>query len=109
MRFILNITLIIIIFMHAPLSSALSNDDYKSYLQVWDQKIKLASEYLKDAEEELKNGNEAIACKKQREAAKYGIEATESLIKAFKISGSTNDLSDLRVGINKWEELRDFC
>ena len=109
MRFFLNIILIIIIFIYAPLVSAFSNEDYKSYLDVWDQKIKLASEYLKEAEKELKDGNEAVACKNQREAAKYGIEATESLIKAFEVSGSTDDLSDLRVGISKWEELRDFC
>ena len=27
----------------------------------------------------------------------------------FKISGSTDDLSDIKLGLTKWQELKDFC
>ncbi len=90
------IILILIIFAFAPLVSAYDINEYKNQLDNWNQKIKLASESLEEAEKELKDGNEIQACLKQRKAAGYGIEATESLIKAFEISGSTDDLSNIR-------------
>ena len=75
----------------------------------WDEKSELASKYLKQAEEQLKEGDKSKGCKTQALAANYGIQATESLIKAFEISGSTVNLSDIKVGLNKWKQLRDFC
>ena len=48
-------------------------------------------------------------CVKQRKAAEVGIKATQSLIKAFEINSPNDDLSNIRVGLNKWKELRDFC
>ena len=83
--------------------------DFNDYMQIWNEKIELASQYLKDAESSFKNGDELQGCVKQREAAKYGVEATESLIKAFEISGSTSDMSNIESGLDKWKELRDFC
>ncbi len=108
-RNIIIIILIIIFFAYTPIVSANNAEKYKYYLDNWNQKIKIASESLENAEKELKNGNEIQACIKQREAADYGIEATESLIMAFKISGSTDDLSNIESGLNKWKELKDFC
>ena len=34
---------------------------------------------------------------------------TLSLIKAFELSGSTDDLSNIKSGLDKWKEIRDFC
>ncbi len=109
MNFIINFILIILIVFPVNPASAYSPEKYEDYLNNWNSKIKLASEFLDNAEKELKNGNEIQACLNQRKAAKYGIEATESLIKAFKESGSTDDLSNIKAGLNKWKELRDFC
>ncbi len=83
--------------------------DFDNYMNIWDEYIELASQYLKDAEFEFKNGEELQGCVKQRQAAKYGIKATESLIKAFEINGSTEDMSSLDSGLAKWRELSDFC
>ena len=64
---------------------------------------------LKEIETDLKEGSRAKVCAKQRKAANYGIEATESLIKAFKINGSNTEIDNLKAGLNKWRELRDYC
>ncbi len=101
--------ILLILFVHVSMATAYDAQEYNHYLDNWNQKIKLASQSLEDAEKELKDGNEMQACLNQREAAAYGIDATESLIRAFKISGSTDDLSNIKIGLKKWEELRDFC
>ena len=72
-------------------------------------KQKQASEKLKVIEQELKDGFRDTACERQREAAMYGIEATESLIKAFELNGSKNESDSIKAGLNKWKELRDYC
>ena len=86
-----------------------NKDDFESHMNNWNQNIKLASEYLDKAEKELKNGDAIQSCIKQKQAAKYGIEATESLIKAFKENGSEGDIKSFETGLEKWKELRDFC
>tara|TARA_Y100001968_G_scaffold180476_1_gene165315 strand:+ start:127 stop:369 length:243 start_codon:yes stop_codon:yes gene_type:complete len=68
-----------------------------------------ASKILKEIETDLKDGSREKVCARQRQAAKYGIEATESLIKAFKTNGSKIELENLQTGIDKWRELRDYC
>ena len=75
----------------------------------WDEKINLASQFLDKAEQSLKNGDALQACSDQSKASEYGIAGTRSLIKAFEISGTTDDLSNLESGINKWKEIGEYC
>ena len=84
-------------------------DGFETYMQSWNEKRELATKYLLDAEKALKEGDEASACVIQRKASKYGIEATQSLIKAMTINGSTDGLENFEAGLNKWRELGDFC
>ncbi|KGG15052.1 MULTISPECIES: hypothetical protein [unclassified Prochlorococcus] len=102
---------IIIIFFLITANQAFSDsgENFNTYLKEWDQKIKIASEYLEDAEKELKNGDAIEGCIKQRKAAEYGIQATQSLIMAFKENGSDGDINNVKAGLDKWKELRDFC
>ena len=83
--------------------------NYEYYMDSWNKNIALASNYLKEAETSLKSGDAIEGCIKQKKAAEFGISATESLIKAFEISKTTSDLSNIKSGLNKWKELRDFC
>ncbi len=101
--------LLLSLLLNTSPATASSETDFHSYMKVWDTKIELASQYLKDAESEFKRGDELQGCFKQTKAAQFGIEATESLIKAFEISGSTDDMSNINSGLEKWKELRDFC
>ena len=104
---ILILTLLILLAGDSVLAD--SGKEFDANLENWNEKISLASKYLEDAEKELKNGDAIQGCINQKKAAKYGIEATESLIKAFKESGSEQDISNIKSGLDKWKELRDFC
>ena len=84
-------------------------DRFEMYLSDFYQKQDKASKILKAIEIDLKDGSRDKVCARQREAAKYGIEATESLIKAFKINDSNIEIENLQAGLNKWKELRDYC
>ena len=83
--------------------------EFEFYLGDFYKKQELASQMLREIEKDLKIGSREKVCARQREAAKYGIEATHSLIKAFKINGSTTEIESLQAGLNKWKELRDYC
>ena len=112
MIFHLFLSFILILLSISPfvaLSSSAIANDFNSYMKVWEEKRTLATELLLDAEKALKQGDKTNSCASQRKASKYGIEATESLIKAMKINGSTEELQAFESGLNKWRELGDFC
>ena len=73
------------------------------------QKQEKASKLLKEIESDLRDGSNQRVCARQREAARYGIEATESLIKAFRKNGSKIETENFQAGLDKWRELRDYC
>ncbi len=100
---------IILSFTLTNTAFASTQDTFGDYMKVWNENIDLAREYLKNAENEFLNGDALQGCVEQRKAAGYGIKATQSLIKAFEVNGSTDDLSGVKAGLAKWEELRDFC
>ena len=79
------------------------------YLSDFYQKQEKASKILKGIETDLKDGSRERVCARQREAAIYGIEATESLIKALEANGSKTEIENLQAGLDKWRELRDYC
>ena len=86
-----------------------AESQFEIYLSDFYQKQERASKILKEIETDLKDGSREKVCARQREAALYGIEATESLIKAFKINGSKNQIKNVQAGLDKWRELRDYC
>ena len=79
------------------------------YLSDFYQKQEKASKLLKGIEKDLKDGSRERVCARQREAANYGSEAMESLIKAFKTNSSKTEMENLQAGLDKWRELRDYC
>ena len=86
-----------------------AESEFEMYLNDFYQKQEKASKLLKEIETDLKDGSRDRVCSRQREAASYGIEATESLIKAFKTNGSKTEMDNLQAGLDKWRELRDYC
>jgi len=109
MRHILILSLTFFIFLFFLLNPVKAETEFEMYLSDFYQKQDKASKILKEIEIDLKDGTRDKVCSRQREAAKYGIEATESLIKAFKINGSKVEMENLQAGLNKWKELRDYC
>jgi predicted RND superfamily exporter protein len=104
--FLLLIFVALLFFSITPVSA---ESEFDIYLSDFYQKQEKASKMLKEIETDLKNGSRDRVCARQREAANYGIEATESLIKAFKTDGSTSQMENLEAGLDKWKELRDYC
>ena len=109
MQRLLLLSLIFSFFLFISLIPVNADTEFDIYLADFYQKQERASKILKDIETDLKGGSKDRVCARQREAAYYGIEATESLIKAFKINGSKNQIENLQAGLDKWRELRDYC
>ncbi len=107
---ILTIVLLLLIGTNfAEAGIANDTEGFEYHMNIWNVNSTEASKLLKLAEKEFKKGDELQGCVKQRKAAELGIKGTQSLIKAFEINNSSDDLSNIRVGLNKWKELRDFC
>ena len=109
MKRLLLLSLIVSIFLFCLVKPVKAENEFEIYLSDFYQKQDKASKILKEIEIDLKDGSRDLVCARQREAARYGIEATESLIKALKINGSKTEIENLQAGINKWKELRDYC
>ena len=86
-----------------------AESDLEMELNIFYQKQQKASKILKEIESELKNGSRDRVCKRQRKAASYAIEATESLIKVLINNDSKTEIEKLQSGLDKWKELRDNC
>ena len=101
--------LLIYLVLFSSVISANAESEFEIYLSDFYQKQEKASKILKEIETDLNDGSRDRVCARQREAASYGIEATESLIKAFKTNGSKTEMENLKAGLDKWRELRDYC
>ena len=109
MKRLFPLLLISLVLLFSAVISANAESEFEMYLSDFYQKQEKASKILKEIEIDLKDGSRDRVCARQREAASYGIEATESLIKAFKTNGSKTEMENLQAGLDKWKELRDYC
>ena len=109
MKRLFPLLLISLVLLFSLVISANAESEFEMYLNDFYQKQDKASKILKEIEKDLKNGSRDGVCARQREAAGYGIEATESLIKALKANGSKTEMENLQAGLDKWRELRDYC
>ena len=109
MKRLFPLLLISFVLLFSSVISVNAQSEFEMYLDDFYQKQEKASKILKEIETDLKDGSRETVCARQREAASYGIEATESLIKAFKINGSKTEMENLQAGLDKWRELRDYC
>ena len=109
MKRLFPLLLISFVLLFSSVISVNAQSEFEMYLDDFYQKQEKASKILKEIETDLKDGSRETVCARQREAANYGIEATESLITAFKINGSKTEMENLQAGLDKWRELRDYC
>ena len=109
MKSLFLLSLIFIFLVFFPVISVNAESKFDIYLSDFYQKQEKASKILKEIETDLKDGSRDRVCARQREAASYGIEAMESLIKAFKTNSSKTEMENLQAGLDKWRELRDYC
>ena len=108
MKKIINCLLILIFNFHFPNQvNAEKNLDF--YMNDFYTKSNEASQILKEIELEIKAGIRIKVCPRQIKAAKLGILANESLIKAFQIAGTDPPNSALNASKERWESLVNNC
>ncbi len=107
-RFIFTIILILLFFNNIP-NQTLAETSLNFYLNDFYSKSNKAVEILKDIETNLKKGSRKKVCASQREAARLGLLANKSLIKAFELGGSEPPMKALKASQTRWESILNEC
>ena len=79
------------------------------YMNDFYSKSNEASEILKEIEDTLKEGSRKKVCSRQREAARLGLLANKSLIKAFEIEGANPPMQAIKASQKRWESILNKC
>ena len=79
------------------------------YMNDFYTKTNEASLILKEIETDMKLGLKKKICSRQIKAAKLGILANESLIKAFQITGTEPPFASINASQKRWESLLNNC
>ena len=79
------------------------------YIDDFYSKSNEASKILKEIEMNLKEGSRKNVCSRQREAARLGLLANKSLIKAFEIGGTEPPMKAIESSQKRWESILNEC
>ena len=79
------------------------------YMNDFYSKSNEASKILKEIEDSLKEGSRKKVCSRQREAAKLGLLANKSLIKAFEIEGAQPPKRVIKLSQERRESILNEC
>ena len=79
------------------------------YMNDFYSKSNEASQILKEIENSLKEGSRKKVCSRQREAARLGLLANKSLIKAFEIEGANPPMQIIKARQQRWESMLNEC
>ena len=79
------------------------------YMNDFYSKSNKASQILKEIENSLKEGSRVKVCSRQREAARLGLLANKSLIKAFEIEGAKPPIRAIKASQKRWESIMNEC
>ena len=79
------------------------------YINDFYSKSNEASQILKELETNLKEGSREKTCSRQREAARLGLVANKSLMKAFEISGNKPPMKAIKASQKKWKSILNEC
>ena len=86
-----------------------ANTTLDAYMNDFYSKSSKASQILKEIENNLKEGSRKKVCSRQREAARLGLLANKSLIKAFEIEGVTPPMQAIKSSQQRWESILNEC
>ena len=106
---IVNIFLLIILAILFSPNFIRAETSLDVYMNDFYSKSNKARQILKENEIILKKGSRTQVCSRQREAAKLGLSANDSLIKAFKIGGKEVPMEAIKATQKKWESLLNEC
>jgi len=79
------------------------------YMNDFYTKSNEAKQILKEIENSLKEGSRKEVCSRQREAARLGLLANKSLIKAFEIEGANPPMQVIEASQKRWKSILNEC
>ena len=79
------------------------------YMNDFYSKSNEASKILKEIENNLKEGSRKKVCSRQREAARLGLLANESLLKAFEMEGAQPPIRAINASQQRWKSILNEC
>ena len=79
------------------------------YMNDFYSKSNEASLILKKIENSLKEGPRKKVCTRQKEAARLGLLANKSLIRAFEIEGASPPMKAIKASQQRWESILNEC
>ena len=101
--------LVICLISFIPPIQIFADSAFNIYINDFYSKSNEASQILKELENSLKEGSRKKVCSKQREAAKLGLLANKSLIKAFEIEGIKPPMEAIKASQERWESIFNEC
>ena len=107
--FISKILIIGLVLFISPIQIFADSTALNFYMNDFYSKSNEASQILKEIENSLKEGSRKKVCSKQREAAKLGLLANKSLIKAFEIERSQPPIEAIKASQQRWESIMNEC
>ena len=105
---ILSFFLILATYIVSP-SHILGETVLEVYMNDFYSKSNEASQILKEIEKSLKDGSRKKVCSRQREAARLGLLANKSLIKAFELEGANPPMQAIKASQQRWESILNEC
>ena len=107
-RFLFAYLLILLNCIVSP-NQVLAETPLDVYMNDFYSKSNAASKILKEIETNLKEGSRKNVCSRQREAARLGLLANKSLIKAFEIAGTEPPIEAIESSQKRYESILNEC
>ena len=109
MRKFLFASLLIFLTLSISPNQTLAEKGLDVYMNDFYSKSNQARKILKEIEINLKEGSRKNVCSRQREAARLGLLANKSLIKAFEIGGTEPPMEAIKSSQKRWESILNDC
>ena len=109
MRKFIYVFLLILLTLSIAPNQILAETELDVYIDDFYSKSNEASKILKEIETNLKDGSRKNVCARQREAARLGLLANKSLIKAFEIAGTEPPKEAIKSSQKRWESILNDC
>ena len=107
-KFVFESFIVCLVTIISPVES-LADTALDVYMNDFYSKSNKASNILKEIENSLKEGSRKQVCSRQRKAARLGLLANKSLIKAFEIEGADPPMQAIKASQQRWESILNEC
>ena len=109
MRKLFILSYLLLLFLIIPPEQILAETEFDMYINDFYSKTNKATQILKELETNLREGSRNKLCSRQAEAARLGILANKSLIKAFEIEGNKPPMEQINASQKRWESILRKC